>query len=380
MGTGISIKKIDVIPDDTDTDKNYLLLSFNDITYNRIVGFYEDKKIYDNDSVMTIDPKFCLPNTVDVSYCGSFLSEKLSKQYIAQLGTPCKSIAFRPGSLIEFTKQFPDDIPDTAKQYIVDGHRCKFIKNDFQVMDDDISRCCSDYNAKGCPKILQNGYITSNCDNFMKTYCKENPDSVNCLDWLRQRSNASLSTYSDICSNNMDTRYCSEFIRVTRPDVFSFGDSSLRNYCKSNSGNRNCLCAQQPSDFNNLETQNNVYAGPRVCWLQECTNESKDRKWLYYEQDIQRTRCKYVGCNINIDSLTLKNSYANLISDCYRGEGKLGDIDPGKPINHNNNHNIFLFNFNSFIIIFISLAILFYFILIYSRKIIKTNNINVRRR
>lgn len=73
------------------------------------------------------------------------------------------------------------------------------------------------------------------------------------------------------------------------------------------------------------------YLGPRVCLLHECTDKTRDRKWLLYDQDIQRSRCKYIGCNININSLTLENSKIDLISDCSKNKNIIGDLDPGIP-------------------------------------------------
>ncbi|APG58325.1 virion membrane protein A16 [BeAn 58058 virus] len=207
----------------------------------------------------------------------------------------------------------------------------------------------------------------------MVEFCKTNPDNTNCIKWLRTKRLIALSTYSDICSNDMDKRYCSEFIRVCRPEYYTFGDTALLNFCKKHKANQNCWCVFPPRQDSYTK-----YLGPRACWTDDCTDKSRDRKWLLYDQDVQRTRCKYTGCGININSLNVNKSNVDLIADCRGNKTQIGDIDPGKPkINKCVSKSTPIFF--SFMIIFIVIFILFYFLLIYSRKRIKTKVINVSR-
>lgn len=61
----------------------------------------------------------------------------------------------------------------------------------------------------------------------MTGFCRNDPGNPNCLEWLRAKRKPAMSTYSDICSKHMDARYCSEFIRIIRPDYFTLG---IRHY------------------------------------------------------------------------------------------------------------------------------------------------------
>ncbi|AAK85069.1 putative myristylated membrane protein [Lumpy skin disease virus] len=377
MGGSVSVTNLNVSKDLADYNKKYMFINFNYPEYNKIITFLEEQKIYNDDKKSEILPNFCLTDNLKISHCGNFVSDEISKKYILVKGDSCRSFSFRPGSMILYTNDITEDyldnkIPESAKEYILKGTQCKFIKKDYFINDDDIIKCCTNPSIGNCPKKLNNEYQTSHCDNSMSFFCKSNPDNVQCLKWLRTKRKIALSTYTDICSNNMDKRYCSEFIRVVRPNFFTFGDIALLSYCNKNKGNRNCWCVSPP---NNITFDR--YLGPRVCLLHECTDKTRDRKWLLYDQDIQRSRCKYIGCNININSLTLENSKIDLISDCSKNKNIIGDLDPGIPKAKKKRD---LPNIIGFPFIFICLAVLFYFLVIYNRKKIKTNNINVRRR
>ncbi|AYC44788.1 myristylated membrane protein [Moosepox virus GoldyGopher14] len=381
MGSSVSVTGLKVSQDPVNYNKKYMFINFNYPEYDTIVTFYEDLDKY-NKEENEITPKFCLTDNVNISHCGTFLSDELAKKYILVNGNPCRSFNFRPGSMIEYTKTITEDyidnkIPESARTYISKGYQCKFIKKDFMVMDKKSHDCCINPTNNDCPKILNNEYNTSNCDIIMSEFCKKNPGNSNCLKWLRTKRKIALETYSNICSDDMDQRYCSEFIRVVRPDYYTFGDSALINFCNKHRGNRNCWCVYPPNGNITLEK----YLGPRVCWLHECTDETRDRKWLLYDQDVQRSRCKYTGCNININSLTLENATADLLADCYGNRTIIGDIDPGIPkenkSKNDRNQSFILFGFP---IVFISLAVIFYFVIVYNQKRIKTRIINVRRK
>ncbi|AAL69844.1 SPV105 putative myristylated membrane protein [Swinepox virus] len=379
MGSYLSITNLKVEKDPVNYNKKYMFISFNYPEYDKTIGFYEELDTYTDENVNDINPKFCLTDNIDVSYCGTFLSNDLAKKYVLTKGNSCRSFTFRPGSMIIYDNDITEDyidnkLPDAAKEYISKGFQCRFIKKDYMVMDNKLGECCSKP-SDICPEILNNGYKTNHCDTFMVNFCKTNPDNSQCLIWLRQKRQIALSTYLDICSENMDQRYCSEFIRVVRPDFYTFGDAALINFCNKFKGNRNCWCVFPP----NQTITSEKYLGPRVCYLHECTDRTRDRKWLLYDQDIQRSRCKYTGCNININSLILENSKVDLISNCgYKNINR--DSDPGEPKNTSKYNNIQTPNILEAVIIFIGISILFYCISVYHRKKINTNIINVRRR
>ncbi|UWM73462.1 Myristylated protein [Monkeypox virus] len=377
MGAAVTLNRIKIETGIADIRDKYMVLDFNYPEYNRAVRFAEESYMYYYEtSPGEIKPKFCLIDGMSIDHCSSFIVPEFAKQYVLIHGEPCSSFKFRPGSLIYYqNKVTPEYIKDLkyATDYIASGQRCHFIKKDYLLGDSDsVAKCCSKTNTKHCPKIFNNNYKTEHCDDFMTGFCRNDPGNPNCLEWLRVKRKPAMSTYSDICSKHMDARYCSEFIRIIRPDYFTFGDMALYVFCNDHKGNRNCWCANYPKS-----NSGDKYLGPRVCWLHECTDESRDRKWLYYNQDVQRTRCKYVGCTINVNSLALKNSQAELTSNCTRTTSAVGDVHPGEPVV---NDKIKLPTWLGASITLVVISVIFYFISIYSRPKIKTNDINVRRR
>ncbi|AQT34596.1 m106L [Myxoma virus] len=376
MGGYVSVTDIKVRNDPGDYNKKQMFINFNYPEYNKVVSFYEDENIYRKEE-SEIHPKFCLTETMDPSHCGTFLSDELSKKYVLTRGEPCRSFTFRPGSFIIYNgdineRYIDNQIPDSAKAYIAKGYRCRFVKKDYMIMDKEIEGCCTSPHA-GCPGHLNNGYVTSHCDTYMDPFCTANPGNSQCLTWLRTKRKIALETYSQICATEMEERYCSEFVRVARPDYFTFADNALIKFCDRNKANKNCWCVTSPSKTITDEK----YLGPRVCWLHECTDKSKDRKWLLFDQDVQRSRCKYTGCSINVNELTLENSNADLVAECKGLKTVTGDIDPGVPKKPPPPKRPFFF---SFVISFICIAVLFYFVAVFYRKKIKTRDINVRRR
>ncbi len=370
MGSGLSVTKVEV-EDDKIPGERYMLISFNDITYNRIIKFSEEVNSFDDDSKKEINPRFCLLDDMDVSQCGSFLSDKLAKKYAMVTGEECTSFKFRPGSIVHLDEK--DDVPYPALSYLSKGTRCKFVRNDYFITDEEKYKCCTNPDIDDCPERLKN-YDGTYCDDVLSVYCLKNPNSPRCIYWMRSKNKSALTTYQGLCSEHMDERYCSEFARVTRPEYYSFSDNALENFCNTHTGNRNCWCVNPPREYNEER-----YLGPRVCWLHECTDESRDRKWLFFDQDVQRTRCQYVGCNINVDSLTLQNSDVSLIADCSRGYSLTGDLDPGKPKPRRIVSNT-RFHLASIPLIVSALAVIFYFVIIYARRRVNSKEINVRRK
>ncbi|AEN03709.1 myristylprotein [Yokapox virus] len=375
MGAGISITSIKREGNIGDPRDITYYVTFNESKYNQYITFSEDWENYYFTARDEIKPKFCLLPNMPIEHCGTFLSPHIRDKYTLTYGKPCNSFTFRPGSLIKHKNTLTPDLIKKleASNYIGYGRQCNFIKKDFLIStSDDVSNCCLK-KKKNCPEIYNGSYETEHCDNFMKDFCIKDPGNPNCLEWLRKKRKISMALYSVICAKHMDKRFCSEFIRVIRPDYFTFGDVSLSVFCSNHIGNSNCWCVNHPND-----EYKNKYLGPRVCLSPECTSESKDRKWLYYNQDVQRTRCKYIGCSINVNSLTLNNSHADIISDCNKRNTIVGDIDPGKPTIKAKEQ--ILPSWVGIVISVIVLSVIFYFISIYSRNIIKTKPINVRRR
>ncbi|AAR07464.1 108L [Yaba monkey tumor virus] len=381
MGSSVSITSLKVAPNLADQNEKYMFINFNYPEHNKLVSFYEEIRNYNDDSLTEITPRFCLTENTSIDHCGSFISSTIADKYILVKGDECRSFNFRPGSMIifndEITKDYIDNkLPKSANEFISNGYQCKFIKKDFIIDDGSLIPCCTNpRDTSKCPEITNNGYITPHCDLIMSKFCKKNPNSSQCIKWLRQKRKIALQTYSDICSDHMDQRFCSEFIMVARPDFYTFGDTALINFCKKHKFNRNCWCVFPP---NNIK-QNN-FLGPKVCWLHECTDKTKDRKWLLFDQDVQRSRCKYTGCTININSLIMENSSASLIANCYNNNAVIGDVDPGNPKKQTIKNSPIFGGGITLLVVLSVLAVLFYFVLIYSKKKIKTQDINVRRR
>ncbi|APG58326.1 virion membrane protein A16 [BeAn 58058 virus] len=131
MGNDVSVKSIDIYKT-YKSDTKHMQIKFNYPEYNKDVRFYEDPNIYtiEND---VIEPKICLLNDMDISFCGRYLSPELSKKYVLVKSKPCRSINFRPGSVILYSKDITEnyldnEIPDAAKEYISKGMLCKFVK------------------------------------------------------------------------------------------------------------------------------------------------------------------------------------------------------------------------------------------------------------
>ncbi|ANS71195.1 myristylated protein, essential for entry/fusion [Pteropox virus] len=369
MGAGSSITSVFVQKTDVRGELE-MVIDEDSAGVRYIIPFSEESEVISDNSKDVINPRFCLQDNMDPNYCGTYLSPSISKEYIQVKGDPCKSFSFRPGSVIKYN----EPVSDSVKAYVKTGYLCKFVKSPLSA-DDKYKSCCTNPTPL-CPNRLNNNFETDDCDLVMSSACKDDPNNILCLDWLRKKRKIALSTYSDICAKNMDSRYCSEFIRIVRPENYAFGDSSLINYCNDHSSNKNCWCVNPPKVF--ADDKKNRFLGPRVCWKHECTDNTRDRKWLLYNQDVQRTRCRYVGCSINIDSLTMEKSNVSLISNCHAGIPILGDVDPGNYTDKNKSKEA-NYALISIPVVFVVIMVIVYFICVYSRSRLKTNIINVTR-
>lgn len=332
------------------------------------VPFSEETDEFSDDSRREVLPRFCLSGDMHPSYCGRYLSPEMRKRYLMAHGPPCKSFAFRPGSLITDATHIPPEL----RGYVVDGEQCRFVRSDFLYTDRDLRRCCTNPAEPECPEALRNGYTTSDCDGAMRALCVRDPGNALCLQWLNTRRLPALVAYADICSRELDQHHCSEFVRVTRPDFFAISDAAILRFCAEHRGNRDCWCVAPPTNrVNALET----VLGPRVCWVHECTSQSTDRKYLLFEQDEQRKKCKYVGCSISVDTLLLEKSTATLVADCLHSDVSGLSEDPGTRRARRGT----LPTPAAPLAILVA-AVLFYFLCVYARRRVNSRVINVRRR
>lgn len=207
----------------------------------------------------------------------------------------------------------------------------------------------------------------------MSSLCFQVPNSLPCKEWLSKKREIALDTYMKICSDNLDEQYCSDFVDYTRPDNFSYSDAAILSYCDKHKNDPNCWCVTAPKGDKMFSLE--LALGPKVCWLHECTDRSRDRKYLLYDQDVQRTRCKYIGCNINIETLRLSNSAAELIANCGRDVVSSDDYSYDRDIAMSK-----FFSILPICLVILCLFVIFYFIKIYDAKLINSNTINVYRK
>ncbi|AAR98450.1 ORF093 myristylated protein [Bovine papular stomatitis virus] len=358
---GDSVSKVEVI--DTPAPGEYALR----ITHTTGVdtfNFAEESETFSDVRAKEIRPRFCLLPDMDPGQCGRFLSKEVAARARLVQGPPCDSLFFRPGSLLR-----ADYIPDSAKPYLRKGSMCVFkMASGPAPTDAAMARCCT-RPTPDCPSVLANGYKTAHCDLVMASRCAVEPDAPECMDWLRTGRYAALDAYAGLCAKHMDARFCSEFARVARPSLFAFGDSALRRYCDAHRSAPECACVTGRAL--------GKYLGPRVCRAHECTDQSRDRKWLFFSQDVQRSRCKYVGCRIDVDSLVMQNSRADMIADCGKAVAAgYADPDPGV----RDNAQAFLPAVPPFAVAALAAAVIFYFVAVYSRRSLETKVINVYRR
>ncbi|ADC53995.1 myristylated protein [Pseudocowpox virus] len=357
---GDVVSKVEVI--ETPTPGEYAL-RITHTSATDTFNFAEENQVFSDPKLKTVRPRFCLLPTMDPGQCGRFLSPELAKRARLVQGPPCDSLFFRPGSLLR-----ADYIPDIAKPYLRQGTMCVFeIGATEPPTDAAMVRCCTNP-GPGCPGVFANGYKTAHCDGVMASRCAVEPDAPECMAWLRSGRYAALDTYANLCAKHMDARFCSEFVRVARPASFAFGDSALRRYCDAHRAAPECACVTSAAL--------GKYLGPRVCRAHECTDQSRDRKWLFFSQDEQRSRCRYVGCRIDVDSLVMQNSRAHMIADCGKAVGAgYADPDPGVRDNAFANPP----SVPPFLVAALAAGVIFYFVAVYSRRSVETRPINVSR-
>ena len=334
---------------------------------NTSVPFSEETQHFADDSLPEIRPRFCLLPEMAPAFCGGFLTPALRKRYLLARGEQCRSLSFRPGSLITDTRPPPKGV----EQYVALGERCRFVRGDFLAQDRDLARCCTQPNAQDCPERLRNGYSTPDCDAAMASFCAAQPGSAPCLAWLDTRRAPALAAYADICARDLYRSYCSQFVNVSRPEFFAYSDAAILQYCRTHRARRECWCVAPPTPrVRNAE----VFLGPRVCWLHECTDQSRDRKYLLFDQDVQRKKCQYVGCNITVDMLQLENASATLVSDCV-GTDAPGDESPGTRSAH-----VPALPVLPVTSALLAAAVLFYFLALYARRRVPDRPVRTRRR
>ncbi|ARE67492.1 SWPV2-ORF241 [Shearwaterpox virus] len=349
----------------------YLKVSYSGGYQDEFIKFQEANRIRESVFANEVSIPFCLTQDTTVKQCASFLSPDARKKFVIAPGVPCKSLSFRPGSIVDVTK-----IPYGAESYILEGTTCRFINKDFLYTDPDIKRCCNKESSIDCPKIFSNNYETDHCDTIMSSICLQTPESIPCREWLATKREIPLDTYMKVCSDHLDENYCSDFVDYTRPDNFGYSDTAILSYCAKHKSNPNCWCVTTPQNDKLFSLE--LALGPKVCWLHECTDKSRDRKYLLFDQDIQRARCKYIGCNINVETLRLTNSVAELIANCG---GAISDTLVTS--NDDDYKDKTIPNFFSILpisIVIILLFILFYFLKVYNSKLINSNTINVYRK
>ncbi|ALA62505.1 putative myristylated membrane protein [Turkeypox virus] len=367
---GQRVSSITVINTDQPETK-YLKVTYSGGYGDELIRFFEAEKIHDDTTVAEIAPPFCLTKDTSVTQCASFLSPEARKKFVITAGEPCRSLTFRPGSILDIAK-----IPYGTESYVSNGIRCRFINNDFLYTDNDIKRCCNKESSRDCPEIFKNNYTTDHCDTVMSSICLEAPGSIPCREWLNSKRDIAFDTYMRICSNHLDENYCSDFVDYTRPENFGYSDAAILSYCSKHRNNPKCWCVTTPNSDKLFSLE--LALGPKVCWLHECTDKSRDRKFLLFDQDVQRTKCKYIGCNINVEKLSLNNSIVELLANCG------GSLEENRTLgNDYDDTDTLLPSFFSIVpicVVIICIFIVFYFLKIYNSKIINSKIINVYRK
>nr|WIK87560.1 putative mystirilated membrane protein [Oriental turtle dovepox virus] len=368
---GQRVSNITVIATPQVPESKYLRVEYTGGYNDEYIKFFEAETIHSGDIASEISPPFCLTKDTTVKQCASFLSSEAKKKFVIVPGEPCKSLSFRPGSILDLQK-----IPYGTESYVLEGTRCRFINKDYLYTDPDIKRCCNQESNKDCPEIFSNNYETDHCDTIMSSICLQTPGSLPCREWLATKREVAFDTYTKVCSDHLDANYCSDFVDYTRPDNFGYSDTAILSYCSKHRNNPNCWCVTTPKNDKLFSLE--LALGPKVCWLHECTDKSKDRKYLLFDQDFQRTKCKYIGCDINVDTLRLRNSVAELIANCG------GSIDEDTELGDDSyNKEAKLPSFFSVIpicIVLLCISVLFYFLRVYNSKVINSNTINVYRK
>lgn len=341
-----------------------------------------------NDSV---EIPFCVMNEYNtIDHCkaqfGLSPDDSFYKKYLFSVSKKdCNSLAFRRGTIVSDSNKAKLDSLVKTDGYYLKGKYCKVTNIDYFYDDDILKNCCLMKDKINCNKKLTNDYITTHCNIVMNKYCKIDPTSKICFNWLVNSNirgdEIAYQTYSEICSDNMQLNVCDYFVELITGDqpLTVYSDYALDKYCNNNSLNPKCKCY-----LNNINKNYDSfeYYGPKECWTEECVN--LDDKWLSSIQKELKKKCKMIECTIRINEIDGNSGHIEAINDCVninKVESSVND----KTINDNNNTKytpkIVGSMFSSFtllfiIILFIILNLLFnYFYILYIR--IFENNLNI---
>jgi hypothetical protein len=277
---------------------------------------------------------YCLiENYNSINECAGLFRKNDNDNYIEELdrfrleyGSKCYSLKFRPGICIDPKHKH---LLDEAYIEAIEGKKCKIVYQDYNYNNDDLKRCCYTDNKLKCNANLINNYTTNHCNGVMVENCEKDMGNPRCIKWLEQSytrlNNEALELYQDWCSNNFDSELCTYFCKVARNNNdyrSEYCDTALKNWCKKNSYNENCMCLYTP---NSIIPEVEEYLGPKECWLSQCSSQNNS-KWLTTDQLNTRKKCSVTNCVININQLTLnENASAEFINDCISG-GNGGNI------------------------------------------------------
>ncbi|AVD69298.1 ORF179 [Saltwater crocodilepox virus] len=291
------------------------------------VYFKEEDRTFDDLTRPSFDVDFCLPPTLSPDFCAGFLSPRARALYVMRDGGPCLSLNFRPGSLITTPG---DRLPAALTPYVLRGRRCAFVNRDYPYDDTLAARCCTTDDALNCPAELRDGYRSDRCDRFMVDFCRRDPGHRKCATWLSGRREIAMATYSELCADALDQNFCSYFVLYSRPEHFRYSDVAIERFCGARRDDPRCWCVFPPAAAAARVREIERYLGPKVCWLHYCTDRSRDPKYLLFDQAVQRSKCRYVGCGVTVDQMDLRNSTVSIVSDCLTvGEIRDAGVEEG---------------------------------------------------
>ncbi|AAC97640.1 ORF MSV090 putative Molluscum contagiosum virus MC121L (vaccinia A16L) homolog, similar to GB:U60315 [Melanoplus sanguinipes entomopoxvirus] len=249
-------------------------------------------------------------------------AKELDNYIITNEGSSCMSLAFRPGSVLYETS-------DWIKDRIFNGNKCKIIYNGPPIYENDLLECCTGKRTENCNEKLINNFTTSHCNVTMQSYCENNPNDIYCYRWLESQTklnnDIALKLYANLCSKNHIEEYCTYFcINSRNSDYPGYCDIALENYCKNNYYNESCYCYNPPSNIiPNVES----VLGPKECWLDPCTTNYTNQKWLTTDQLSIKKSCAIQSCIITIAALNASgNSTINLINNCVEGASSSTEV------------------------------------------------------
>lgn len=276
----------------------------------------------DNLSVKELEVQYCMRDPFSgVQECAKIFDiddsgyAKQLDNYALTLGKSCKSLKFRPGSVLNGYSSWLDD-------FYYDGNLCKLEYRGPPITNDNYLDCCTEKIDKNkCNLRIRNEFDTDHCNSGMVDYCKDNPASPVCIKWLNNRTrhndDTALILYSDLCKKNHDSIYCTYMCLIARKydNYFSkYCDNALIEWCKNNESNK-CNCIQSNQI---IVKEFEKYIGPKYCWLDQCVNTQQ--KWKTTEMINGQEKCNILTCVIEINKLlTIGNSKIELINNCLSG-------------------------------------------------------------